>query len=558
MRRGNTSTSTLRAKKYKQQSRVFIAEIPDCHLHIFMAKLSHKKRNKLTRGLEYSMQQQFGNSNVNQRSMTIQQLQQLQQQQQAILAQQNMAAANSSFGNLSAASIGNLRNLSALSNTNNFSATQLQNASFIAGAQNGLANNLQNATFSNMSQNGLGTSNAILNNNTTQNQQWNAAQVQQQGGQTIQGLVNNSNQSNGLQNNTTSNLNATLQNNIMMQAMITQQINQNGPNAQLLQQLHQLQNQQLQYVQQLQLQNVQRQQQTNQQQDFLNTLQGNNKNTSELGQQQNSDQQLLQQKTLIQQLERELEQRESKVKNSDAKPSSSGSTNLDVDDSFKQQQQQVTSLDNLQQGVNNQQGQTLQNAQMQIQNQLQMNALMQNNLVNSINNKNLSNLSNTATNPTRPNTSTSAQSAQSQAGMINSFIGQNNLNSNSDVNPQLAALQQLQQQINMPNSSVSDAKNNDPQVSANNLNGNTVNQHPQEVLSAGGNNNGNMNSNAMPVSSSSAEISTNNDDGNCNDNNLWDWQTNLDVAKRKKVLFGLVKLIETSSKESGQSQNPEK
>lgn len=505
------------------------------------------------------MQQQFGNSNVDQRSMTIQQLQQLQQQQQAILAQQNMAAANSSFGNLSAASIGNLRNLSSISNTNNFSATQLQNASFIAGAQNGLANNLQNATFSNMSQNGFGTSNAILNNNTTQNQQWNAAQVQQQGGQTIQGLVNNSNQSNGLQNNTTNNLNATLQNNIMMQAMITQQINQNGPNAQLLQQLHQLQNQQLQYVQQLQLQNVQRQQQTNQQQDFLNTLQGNNNNTSELGQQQNSDQQLLQQKTLIQQLERELEQRESKVKNnSDAKPSSSGSTNLDVNDSFKQQQQQVTSLDNLQQGVNNQQGQTLQNAQMHIQNQLQMNALMQNNLVNSINNKNLSNMSNTATNPTRSDTSTSAQSAQSQAGMINSCIGQNNLNSNSDVNPQLAALQQLQQQINMPNSSVSDAKNNDPQVSANNLNGNTVNQHPQEVLSAGGNNNGNMNSNAMPVSSSSAEISTNNDDGNCNDNNLWDWQTNLDVAKRKKVLFGLVKLIETSSKESGQSQNPEK
>ena len=502
------------------------------------------------------MQQQFGNSNVDSNAMTIQQLQQLQQQQQAILAQQNMAAANSSVGNLSNASIGNLRNLSALSNPDNFSANQLQNASFIAGAQNGLANNLQNASFSNISLNGLGNSNALMNNNTAQNQRWNAAQGQQQGGQAIQGLVNNNNQSNGMQNNTSNNLNATLQNNIMMQAMIMQQINQNGPNAQLLQQLHQLQNQQLQYVQQIQLQNVQRQQQTNQRQDFLNTLQGNNKNTSGVGQQQNSDQHFLQQKHLIQKLEQELEQRESKIKNnSDGKPSSSGSTNLGMNDSFKQQQQSV-SLENLQQGVNNQQGQTLQNAQMQIQNQLQMNALMQNNLVNSINNKNLSNLSNSATNPTRPSTSASAQSTQSQAVMMNSFTGQNDVNSNSDVNPQMAALQQLQQQIKMPNSSVSDANNNDPQVK--NLNDDTMNQHPQQVVSAGGNNNGNVNANAMRVSSSSAEISTNNDDGNTNDINPWDWQSNLDVAKRKKVLFGLVKLIETSNQESGQSQTPEK
>ena len=367
-----------------------------------------------------------------------------------------------------------------------------------------------------------------------------------------------------MQNNT---INPTLQNNaMMMQAMLMQQMNRQAVNPQM----NAAQIQQMQQMQSLRNQQIPSSQN--------NGMQG-----------LSPEQQLIQQKNLIDQLERQIAQHQSQVaqnnNSNDNGPRASPSDGTGgaatpqpstIQHKNVQGRNAAAIGSNLSQGSlqnaqmqSQLQGQNLSSPQMQLQNQLQMNAMMQNNIFKSMN----MNISDSGPGQPQPNQTGSLPNQrpgsksldetpnqnQNQNNMMNSLM----MNGRNGMNTQLAL--KSFQNMNSANSVANGASTN------NNAN-QSIGMGTKERESSSGSGSGvgsndknanlmeNLNPTVLPIRSGSADLigSKGNDDANSQQGSSmpWDWQTNSDTPERKRVLFGIMKVIETVQDDS--KQNPEK
>jgi hypothetical protein len=317
----------------------------------------------------------------------------------------------------------------------------------------------------------------------------------------------------------------------------------------------------------------------------LNSMKSNTQSHQSHGMQVlTSEQQLIQQKNLIDQLERQIAQHQSQttqssssndIKNIDPLPlpTSSGgggaATSLPASNPFQHTKSTSGSSNNPNQGrhqIPQLQGDPRSSTQMQLQNQLQMNAMVQNNVFKSLNVKNNGNL---APGQSQPNQIGSMHHQRPGSTGVDAIPNQNqnysmNGLSMNGMNSQHQALNNLQSMSNSNHGA-----NNMSSVNTNVNQSTTVGTQERESSSGSGSGLGNdeqgnlfenLSPTALPIKSTSAESrrSSGNDDTNPQQVSsiTWDWQTNSDTPERKRVLFGIMKVIETVQDDG--KQNPEK